>query len=48
MIRQGSSSKLTSHHIAKSQVMHGTFMSPTWQKAVKRIEQRGKRREESA
>ena len=34
--------------IAKSQVMHGTLMSPTWQKAVKRIEQRGKRREESA
>ncbi len=27
--------------------MHGTLMSPTWQKAVKRIEQRGKRKEES-
>lgn len=38
---------ITSHHIAKSQVMHGTLMSPTWQKAVKRIEQRGKRKEES-
>ena len=39
---------ITSHHIAKSQVMHGTLMSPTWQKAVKRIEHRGRRQEESA
>ena len=29
---------ITSHHVAKSQVMHGTLMSPTWQKAVRRIE----------
>ena len=39
---------ITSHHIAKSQVMHGSLMSPTWQKAVKRIEQRGKSKEEPA
>jgi hypothetical protein len=31
---------ITSHHIAKSQVMHGTLMSPTWQKAINRIESR--------
>ncbi|MFN6206480.1 MAG: hypothetical protein ACK49R_08570 [Planctomycetota bacterium] len=34
---------VTSHHIAKSQVMHGSLMSPTWQAAVKRIEQRKKK-----
>ncbi|MFN9603737.1 MAG: hypothetical protein ACK6A7_09875, partial [Planctomycetota bacterium] len=34
---------ITSHHIAKSQVMHGSLMSPTWQAAVKRIEQRKKK-----
>ncbi|MEL7499029.1 MAG: radical SAM protein [Planctomycetota bacterium] len=32
---------ITSHHIAKSQVMHGSLMSPTWQKAVKRIKDGG-------
>ena len=31
---------VTSHHIAKSQVMHGSLMSPTWQKAVRRIEKK--------
>ena len=31
---------ITAHHIAKSQVMHGTLMSPTWQRAVERIESR--------
>jgi hypothetical protein len=36
---------ITSHHIAKSQVMHGSLMSPTWQAAVKRIEQRKKKEE---
>lgn len=40
--------EITNAKIAKSQVMHGTLMSPTWQKAVKRIERRGKRQEESA
>jgi len=39
---------ITNAKIAKSQVMHGTLMSPTWQKAVARIEQRGKRTEGSA
>ena len=36
---------INSHHIAKSQVMHGSLMSPTWQAAVKRIEQRKKKEE---
>jgi hypothetical protein len=36
---------ITSHHIAKSQVMHGSLMSPTWQAAVKRIERRKKKEE---
>lgn len=31
---------ITSHHIAKSQVMHGSLMSPTWAAAVKRIKDR--------
>ena len=39
---------ITSHHIAKSQVMHGSLMSPTWQAGVKRIEQRKKKEEDAA
>lgn len=39
---------ITNAKIAKSQVMHGTLMSPTWQKAVKRIEDRRKPKEDSA
>ena len=31
---------ITNAKIAKSQVMHGSLMSPTWQRAVKRIDQR--------
>jgi len=31
---------ITSHHIAKSHVIHGTLMSPTWQEAARRIEQK--------
>jgi hypothetical protein len=27
---------ITSHHIAKSQVLHGSLMPPTWQEAVRR------------
>jgi hypothetical protein len=33
---------ITSHHIAKSQVLHGSLMSPTWQEAVRRIEKKHK------
>ncbi|MBL8853540.1 MAG: hypothetical protein JNK57_06175 [Planctomycetaceae bacterium] len=39
---------ITSHHIAKSQVMHGTLMSPTWQKAVNRIESRKRTSQEKS
>ena len=38
---------ITSHHIAKSQVMHGSLMSPTWQKAVDRIKNRKRANRES-
>ena len=39
---------ITSHHIAKSQVMHGSLMSPTWAAAVKRIENKHKPPKESS
>lgn len=39
---------ITNYHIAKSQVLHGALMSPTWANAVHQIEAKRKKKPEAA